>query len=115
MACLPEARVRSSALWGLGLLGLLGLAAAGGPAWLGGLGLLGGGLWWWLGRRARSGPAPRRLRVLERIRLGEGAGAQLVEVDGLRLLVGTGPGGPRLLARLGEDGQTGGAEGGGAP
>jgi len=100
--CLAEPRARGG-LWWLGLLALLGAAAAGGPAWLGGLGLLGGGLWWLQRRRGRSAAAPRRLRVLERVRLGEGAGALVLEVDGARLLVGTGPGGPRLLARLGEE------------
>jgi len=101
VASLPEARPRRGALCALGCLGLLGAAALGGPAWLGAAGLAGGALWWWLGRRGGRAPGRARLRVLERARV-DGGALQLVEVDGQRLLVGTGAGGPRLLARLTE-------------
>jgi flagellar biogenesis protein FliO len=88
------------------LLGLIGLGlSAGRASWLLGLGAALAALWWLRRARVRAGQgaSPARLRILERARLQDGAGLHLVEVEGLRLLVGTGQGGPRLLARLGSD------------
>jgi flagellar biogenesis protein FliO len=53
-----------------------------------------------LARRSARQPAPGPLRVLAREPLGREAGLLLLEADGRRLLVGVGPGGVRLLARL---------------
>jgi hypothetical protein len=52
---------------------------------------------WWLGRRLD----PRRAAGPSAIRLGTGHAAHVVEVEGRRLLIGTGPtGAPRLLTEL---------------
>ncbi|RMG96107.1 MAG: hypothetical protein D6705_12020 [Deltaproteobacteria bacterium] len=66
----------------------------------GALALAAAGLWW----VRRHQEAARARGVLGTVRLGTSHALYVVEVEGRRLLVGTGPGGaPEVLADLSED------------
>jgi hypothetical protein len=64
-----------------------------------GLGLLSAALWW-LGRRV-NGPSGHRAAPAQSIRLNATDSLHVIEVEGRRLLVGTGSGAPpRLICEL---------------
>jgi len=82
--------------------GLFGLRTGGDGAVLMLLVLVGGsiGILWWRGARRKVMRRAGCLRSVERLRLSPHESLHLVEVDGARLLVGSGAGGLRMLARL---------------